>query len=52
MNNFSGLSREWVGVKFVYIFVPFSWEKGHMSKIPRKSQEEAGTVRDSPETIP
>ena len=39
INNFSGLSREWVGVKII-------------NKIPRRSQESAGTVpgqsRDNP----
>ena len=55
-NNFSGLSQEWVGVKFVYVF-PFSCAKRETHKqIPRKSQENYVTVLgqslDSPGTIP
>ena len=56
INNFSGLSREWLGVKFVYV-LPFPGEKGkHINKIPRKSQENSGTVPeqswDNPGKIP
>ena len=53
IDNFSGLSREWVGVKFVYV-LPFSWGKGkYINKVPRKSQENAmGQSRDNPGTIP
>ena len=43
MNNFSGLSREWVGVKFVYVLFLGETRK-HISKFPRKFQENAGTV--------
>ena len=39
--NFSGL---WVGPKFVYV-LPFAGQKEtHDNKIPRKYQENAGTV--------
>ena len=44
INNFSGLSRDRVGVKFVHV-LPFAWGKGeHINKFPRKSQASAGTV--------
>ena len=44
INNFSGLSQKWVGVKFVYV-LSFLGENGkHINKIPRKCQENAGTV--------
>ena len=44
MNNFAGLSRKWVGVKLFMCF-PFLGEKGkHLNKVPKKSQEKAGTV--------
>ena len=44
INNFAGLSRKWVGVKLFMRF-PFPGEKRkHINKIPRKSEEKAGTV--------
>ena len=44
IKNFSGLSQECVGVKSVYV-LPSSWGKRkHINKIPRKYQENAGTV--------
>ena len=54
-NTFSGLSREWVGVKLVYV-LPFSLGKEkHRNKTPRKSQENAETVpgesQNNPVTI-
>ena len=57
INNFTGLSRKWVGVKLFICVSPFPGEKGkHINKIPRKSQEKAGRVpgqsRDNPGTIP
>ena len=56
LNNFSGMSEKWVGVKFVYV-LPFLGQKGkHINKNSRKSQENAGTVPgqswDNPGTIP
>ena len=44
INNFSGLSRERVGVKVVYV-LPFSWTKRE------KSQEISGKCQDSPGII-
>ena len=58
INNFSGLSREWMGVKSVNVLLFFSWEDGNTqkNKIPRKSQENAWTVPglsgDNPGTVP
>ena len=49
MNYFSGLSQEWVVVKFVFV-LPSSWEKGKRHKQnSQESQENGGTVfRDKP----
>ena len=44
INNFSGLSRVWVGVKFVSV-LPFSWAKRETHK--QNPQEIAGKCRDS-----
>ena len=49
MNNFSGLSPEWVGVNFVYV-LPFSWGKRETHK--QNSQEIPGKGRDSPRDSP
>ena len=56
IDKFSGLPREWVGVKLVYVR-PFLGRKGkHIHKTARKSQESAGIFpgqfRDNPGTIP
>ena len=56
INNFSGLSREWVGVKIVSVSPSFLGKNKHINKIHRTTQESAGTVpgqsRDNPGTIP
>ena len=44
VNSFSGLSRELVGVKFVYV-LPFSWENGETHK--QNCQEVPGESRDN-----
>ena len=49
INNFSGLFREWVGVKFVYV-LPFSGKKRETHK--HNSQELSGKGRKSPWTVP
>ena len=51
INNFSGLSRERVGVKFVYV-LPFSWGRretqkkilGNLRKMPGQSRDNPGTI--------
>ena len=48
INNCSGLSREWVGVRFVYV-LPFSWAKRKTQK--QNSQEISGKCRDNPGKI-
>ena len=55
INNFTGLSRKWMGDKLFMCFV-FPGDIGkHINKILRKSQEKAGTVpgqsRDNPVNI-
>ena len=52
-----GIVPEMGGGQIVYVFTFFFWGKGkHINKIPRKSEEKAGTVpgqsRDNPGTIP
>ena len=49
VNNFSGLSRDWVGLKFVYV-LPFSWGKRETQK--HNSEEMSGKCRDGPGTVP
>ena len=39
INNFSGLSREWVGVKFVCVLNKFS---GNLRKVPEQSRDNPG----------
>ena len=56
-NNFSGLSREWVGVKFCLCVAFFLGEKGkHIKTIRRQSQENVWTVpgksQNNPGAIP
>ena len=44
INKFSGLSREWMGSN-LFMCCPFLGRKGkYINKIPRKSQDNAGTV--------
>ena len=52
INNFSGLSREWVGVKFVYV-LPFSWgRRKHITNLIGNLRNMPGQSRDSPGIIP
>ena len=49
MNNFSGLSRKWVGVKFVHV-LHFSWGRRDTHK--QNSQEISVKWWDSPGIVP
>ena len=51
-HNFSGLSREWVGVKLVYVLPFFLGKSEHINKSPRNSQEMPGQSWESPWTVP